>query len=111
MMNLLLGLALLAQDEPAWKNVTSNVGGETWGYAGVTLLAAVPDRDEILAGVSEQGLWSSVDGGATWKKLGGPEIKHRPHQILFDPKRKCFYAWRSSDKKSPDAIYRWEMTE
>jgi len=86
MMSLLLGLALLAQDEPAWKNVTSNVGGETWGYAGVTLLAAVPDRDEIIAGVSEQGLWSSVDGGATWKKLGGPEIKHRPHQILFDPK-------------------------
>ncbi len=85
-MSVLLALALLAQDEPAWKNVTGGVGGETWGYAGVTLLAAVPDRDEIIAGVSEQGLWSSADGGATWKKLGGPEIKHRPHQILFDPK-------------------------
>lgn len=69
-----------------WTNVTAGVGGETWGYAGVTLMAAVPDRDEIIAGVSEAGLWSSLDGGATWKKLGGAEIRHRPHQILFDPK-------------------------
>jgi hypothetical protein len=67
---LVLGFGLLAQEKPAtggWKNVTAGVGGETWGYAGVTLLAAVPDRDEIIAGVSEQGLWSSADGGATWK--------------------------------------------
>jgi photosystem II stability/assembly factor-like uncharacterized protein len=89
---LALGLGFLAQDKPAtggWKNVTAGVGGETWGYAGVTLLAAVPDRDEIIAGVSEQGLWSSTDGGATWKKLGAQDrepIKHRPHQIVFDPK-------------------------
>lgn len=82
----LLPLLLLgARQESGWKNVTANVGGETWGYAGVTLLAAVPDRDEIIAGVSESGLWSSTDGGATWKKLGG-DIKNRPHQILFDPK-------------------------
>ena len=87
-----LVFGLLAQEKPAtggWKNVTAGVGGETWGYAGVTLLAAVPDRDEIIAGVSEQGLWSSADGGATWKKLGAQDrepIKHRPHQIVFDPK-------------------------
>jgi photosystem II stability/assembly factor-like uncharacterized protein len=79
-------LLALPQDKPGWTNVTGGVGGETWGYAGVTLLAAVPDRDEIIAGVSESGLWSSADGGKTWKKLGGSEIKHRPHQILFDPK-------------------------
>ena len=62
---LLLACPVLAQDRPGtgWKNVTGGVGGETWGYAGVTLLAAVPDRDEVLAGVSESGLWSSVDGG------------------------------------------------
>jgi photosystem II stability/assembly factor-like uncharacterized protein len=69
--------------------VTAGVGGETWGYAGVTLLAGVPDRDEIIAGVSESGLWSSLDGGETWKKLGAHDrepIRNRPHQILFDPK-------------------------
>ncbi|HXX93148.1 MAG TPA: hypothetical protein VEN81_05910, partial [Planctomycetota bacterium] len=95
----------LPQGAGGWKNVTANVGGETWGYAGVTLLAGVPDRDEILAGVSEQGLWSSLDGGATWKKLGG-DIKNRPHLILFDPKNPrtfwtsgCYGAgiWRTMD--------------
>ena len=78
-----------ASQESTWKNVTPGVGGETWGYAGVTLLAAVPDRDEIIAGVSESGLWSSSDGGSTWKKLGAQDrepIKNRPHQITFDPK-------------------------
>ena len=88
----LLACPVFAQDRPGtgWKNVTGGVGGETWGYAGVTLVAAVPDRDEVLAGVSESGLWSSVDGGETWKKLGAQDrepIKHRPHQIVFDPKR------------------------
>ena len=56
---------LLAQ----WVNVTGGVGGEAWGYAGVTLLAGVPGRDEILAGVSERGLWSSADAGASWTKV------------------------------------------
>ena len=94
---LVVGLGLLAQEKPSsggWKNVTAGVGGETWGYAGVTLLAAVPDRDEIIAGVSEQGLWSSLDGGATWKKLGAQDrepITHRPHQIVFDPKNPRTY--------------------
>jgi hypothetical protein len=61
-MNTLMLLAvLLAQAAPGtkesgWKNVTAGVGGETWGYAGVTLMSAVPDRDEIIAGVSESGL-------------------------------------------------------
>lgn len=89
------GMALLPQPSYArgqgsgWKNVTGGVGGETWGYAGVTLLAAVPDRDEVIAGVSESGLWSTADGGETWKKLGAQDrepIKNRPHQIIFDPK-------------------------
>ena len=90
---LLLACSALAhgQSSPGggWKNVTVGVGGDTWGYAGVTLMACAPDRDEVIAGVSESGLWSSADGGSTWKKLGGTsgaQIKNRPHQILFDPK-------------------------
>jgi len=73
----------------AWVNVTNNLGGDSWGYAGVTLLAAVPNGADVIAGVSERGLWSSSDRGATWKKLGADDkepIKHRPHQIVFDPK-------------------------
>lgn len=84
------GVDLVARTtEPrGWKNVTSDVGGPRWGRGGVTLLAAVPDRDEILAGVSNEWMWSSADGGATWKRLGsdgGEPIRNMPHQLVFDP--------------------------
>lgn len=84
--------ALNAADAPAspaaantWVNVTNNVGGETWGAYGVTYMKAVPSSATVIAGVSERGLWSTSDGGATWKKLGGDEIKSRPGRIVFDP--------------------------
>src|SRR2546423_1524554 len=66
----------------AWRNVTSNVGGSRWGYGGVTTIAAVPGSDEVIAGVSERGLWSTKDGGLTWTQLGEDgQIKCRPYQI------------------------------
>jgi photosystem II stability/assembly factor-like uncharacterized protein len=68
-----------------WANVTGNVGGEAWGFGGIHAFAAVPGRDELIAGVSEQWLWSSRDGGATWTRLPGG-AKNRPYRILFDPK-------------------------
>jgi len=75
-------------EAPGWRNVTNDVGGAVWGRGGVTLLAAVPDRDEILAGVSDGWMWSSIDGGASWQPLGsagGEPIRNMPHQLLFDP--------------------------
>jgi photosystem II stability/assembly factor-like uncharacterized protein len=84
-----LGCAAAAASAAGWTNVTGHVGGEKWGYAGVTTLAVVPGADQVLAGVSEAGLWSSTDGGATWKKLAADDkvqIRCRPHQVLFDPK-------------------------
>jgi photosystem II stability/assembly factor-like uncharacterized protein len=75
-------------EAPKWINVTNNVGGDRWGYAGVCTITCVPGRDEIIAGVSEAGLWSSTDGGGTWKKLGADDkvqIANRPYQIIFEP--------------------------
>ncbi len=69
-----------------WANVTNNVGGETWGAYGVHYMAAVPGSNVVIAGVSERGLWASSDEGATWRKLGGDEIRNRPDRIVFDPK-------------------------
>jgi photosystem II stability/assembly factor-like uncharacterized protein len=69
-----------------WIDVTNNVGGENWGAYGITYMKAVPGSDMVIAGVSECGLWRTDDGGATWKKLGGAEIKNRPGRIVFDPK-------------------------
>ncbi|HLX61546.1 MAG TPA: hypothetical protein VKX17_09725 [Planctomycetota bacterium] len=86
---LLLAAVLARARAGEWLNVTNNIGGDTWGYAGVTYVACVPNSTEVIAGVSERGVWSSTDGGATWKKLGAgdkEQIKHRTHKIVFDPK-------------------------
>ncbi|HEX7900145.1 MAG TPA: FecR domain-containing protein [Planctomycetota bacterium] len=80
------GVELVSKElDRPWKNATGNVGGNAWGFGGVHTLAAVPGRDELLAGVSERWLWSSRDGGATWARLPG-EAKNRPWRIVFDPK-------------------------
>jgi photosystem II stability/assembly factor-like uncharacterized protein len=88
---------LPAADAPVsddWLDVTHNVGGEKWGAYGVHYMKAVPGSAEVIAGVGECGLWSSADGGATWKKLGGNEIKNRPVRIVFDPKNPAIF-WES----------------
>src|SRR6478752_4027509 len=77
---------LRAADAPEWMVVTNNVGGETWGAYGVTYMKAVPGSRDVIAGISERGLWLSSDDGATWRHLGGDEIKSRPGRIVFDPK-------------------------
>jgi photosystem II stability/assembly factor-like uncharacterized protein len=74
-----------------WVDVTNNVGGEKWGAYGVTYVKAVPGSEEVIAGVSERGLWTTSDGGATWKKLGGEEIKCRPGCIVFDPQNPAVF--------------------
>ncbi len=73
-----------------WINVTGALGGEKWGFGGVTVLAAVPGGDAVIAGVSEGGLWISSDAGTTWTHLGNKDavqIANRPYQIVFDPKQ------------------------
>lgn len=88
----LLSLISLTHAQPAdapageWVNVTNNVGGEKWGAYGVTTMKAVPNSNVVIAGVSEVGLWATSDGGTTWQKLGGNEIRCRPGCIVFDPK-------------------------
>jgi len=82
-----------------WVNVTNNVGGDAWGYAGVCTVACKPGADEVIAGVSERGLWSSTDGGQTWAPLGGDakvKIAHRPYAIVFDPQNPDTF-WESGN--------------
>jgi photosystem II stability/assembly factor-like uncharacterized protein len=88
----LVTLPAFADGPAAWTDVTNNVGGDKWGAYGVHYLKAVPGSDMVIAGVSEVGLWATVDGGATWKHLGGSEIRSRPDCIVFDPKNpQIFY--------------------
>ncbi|MBI3830377.1 MAG: exo-alpha-sialidase [Planctomycetes bacterium] len=69
-----------------WKNVRGNLGG---GSAGLVLMSAVPEKDEVLAYLNQNGIWSSASGGDSWIKLGAGDdepISNLPHHILFDPK-------------------------
>ncbi len=71
-----------------WENVTNELGGEKWGFGGVTTMAAMPGSEIVIAGVSEAGLWVSPDSGKTWSKLGAKDstqITNHPYQIVFDP--------------------------
>jgi photosystem II stability/assembly factor-like uncharacterized protein len=88
----MLSLAISAlAAESSWLDVTNKVGGEKWGAYGVTYMKAVPGSNEVIAGVSERGFWSTTDGGATWKKLGDIASKMRPGRIVFDPKTPSIY--------------------
>jgi photosystem II stability/assembly factor-like uncharacterized protein len=82
-------MSLCPAARAAWVNITGDVGGEKWGYAGVCLVVQVPGSPAIIAGVSEAGLWRSDDQGKSWRKLGADDkapIRNRPHQIVFDPR-------------------------
>ena len=89
-----------ASTEPSrWTNVTRNLGGDKWGVGGVTTMAAVPESDIVIAGVSENGLWATVDDGKTWTKLGAKDavqISNHPYQIVFDPKNPRTF-WESGN--------------
>src|SRR5579872_6689034 len=70
-----------------WLDVTGNLGGTHWGDGGVLSLVGVPGQNEIIAGVSERGLWASMQGGLAWTQLGVEgQITNRPTQIIVDPK-------------------------
>ncbi len=81
-----LGLTLYSTGRAAdeWVDITGSLAGRPAGPGGVTLVAAVPGSIELIAAVSEKGLFSSSDLGASWQPMG-TGIALRPTQILFDP--------------------------
>ena len=69
----------------------------------MTTLASIPNSNEIIAGISESGLWATADSGKTWRKLGEKDavpIENRPYQIVFDPKDPKTF-WESGNYKGP----------
>ena len=58
-----------------------------------------------LAGLAEKQVWVSADGGAKWEKLGA-ELPVKMQGVVYNAKRGAFYAWRMSDKKAADTVYR-----
>jgi photosystem II stability/assembly factor-like uncharacterized protein len=72
-----------------WANVTSNLANMQSECGNLTLLSAVPHSNTLIAGVAQQGLWASNDGGASWQRLGSGQgsahITNRPSWISYDP--------------------------
>jgi photosystem II stability/assembly factor-like uncharacterized protein len=110
----LLAFVSLAQDEkPCWVNATGDLGGSEWTKSGVWKLVGVPNSSEVICSMMSLGLWSTGDGGATWKRMGqtGGVGKRPPNQgqavqFVFDPKdSKTFWTsgmynyavWKTTD--------------
>ena len=73
----------------AWTNATSNLSTLDSECGNLSNLSAKPDEDLLIAGVSLNGLWGTVDGGGTWQALGkgkgSDEITNRTTAIVYDP--------------------------
>jgi photosystem II stability/assembly factor-like uncharacterized protein len=72
-----------------WVNVTSNLANMQSVCGNLTMLSPVPRSNTLIAGVAQQGLWASSDGGASWQPLGtgqgSARITNRPLWISYDP--------------------------
>src|SRR5579859_5205957 len=53
-----------------WANVTSNLANMQSECGNLTLLSSTPGVNTLIAGIAQQGLWASADGGASWQRLG-----------------------------------------
>ena len=63
-----------------------------------------------LVALAERQLFGSKDNGGTWEKLG-EALPIQAAGVIYNPRRRAFFVWRSSDKKVPDAIFRLNWAE
>ena len=98
---LLLSVLLCHAVSPAiaaWVNATGNLANLPSECGNLCLVSVVPGRDKLIAGIAKQGLWESVDGGATWTPMGqapgSDAIVNRPSRIVYDPRNPDVF-WES----------------
>jgi photosystem II stability/assembly factor-like uncharacterized protein len=72
-----------------WVNVTGNLAGTPSECGNMSFVTARPDRDMVIAGIAQQGLWAISDGASAWTQLGASatsaKIINRTTSIVFDP--------------------------
>ena len=69
-----------------WTNVSANLAGMDTMCGNTGLIVAKPDEDRLIAAVSLQGLWSSVDGGQSWQAIKASSvITESAAELVFDP--------------------------
>jgi hypothetical protein len=73
----------------AWGDATANLTGLESYCGSLSFVSARPDRDQVLAGVVGQGLFSSDPGSAEWvpfgRDPGSAPLTHRTSSIIYDP--------------------------
>jgi photosystem II stability/assembly factor-like uncharacterized protein len=74
-----------------WTPATANLASAGAECGSVSLVSARTDRDTVLAGVTDHGLWSMDEGADSWRALGqGPgsaAITNRVSNVVYDPTR------------------------
>jgi photosystem II stability/assembly factor-like uncharacterized protein len=103
------GIQPVAPTPPAmWVNVTANLAGMPSECGNTSLLASHPSTDMLITTVAQHGLWSSTDGGASWKQLwptaGTQQITNRGSSMVFDPAHPDTF-WESGIYNGP-GVYR-----
>ncbi|MGO9838007.1 MAG: WD40/YVTN/BNR-like repeat-containing protein [Polyangiaceae bacterium] len=72
-----------------WTNATSNLAGLGSECGNMSNLSSKPDEDLLIAGIAQQGLWASKNGGTSWSRLGtgagSATITNRTSEIVYDP--------------------------
>ncbi len=72
-----------------WANETSNLAGLGSECGNLSTLSSKPDEDMLIAGIAQQGLWASKNGGGSWTRLGtgagSASITNRTSSIVYDP--------------------------
>jgi photosystem II stability/assembly factor-like uncharacterized protein len=91
-----------------WKNATDGIEGLPSECGNLSMVAALPDRDLVVASVAQQGLWSIAPGSDTWTRLGqGPgsaKITNRMSALITDPSAPN--TWWESGLYNAGGIYR-----
>jgi lysophospholipase L1-like esterase len=83
--------------------------GETWTVLpgpARGLPVELPDRK--LVSWAETQLHVSKDGGKTWEAWG-PTMPAGADGIIYSAARKALFSWRSTDRRVPEAILRWDL--
>jgi photosystem II stability/assembly factor-like uncharacterized protein len=72
-----------------WTSATGNLAGLGSECGNLSNLSSKPDEDMLIAGVAQQGLWASKNGGGSWTRLGAAmgsaTITNRTSEIVYDP--------------------------
>jgi hypothetical protein len=72
-----------------WVDATANLTGMESYCGNLSFVSARPDRDQVLAGVAGQGLFSNDPGSSEWvpfgRDSGSASLNHRTSSIVYDP--------------------------